>query len=144
MTMRIGLAGDRDLASIAAIDPRVRDLPGRREFLARAVTAGECWAARDGDEIAGFAVFDRSLYDQPFVALLYVVPERRRGGVAMALVRHIESICTDGKLFTSTNESNAPMRQLCERLGFARSGWIENLDDADPEIIYFKALPRTM
>jgi hypothetical protein len=30
------------------------------------------------------------------------------------------------------------MQRLCERLGYVRSGWIENLDEGDPEIIYSK------
>ena len=57
-------------------------------------------------------------------------------------MRHIESICVGKKLFTSTNESNTPMQRLCEQLGFVRSGRIENLDEGDPEIVYFKRLPE--
>ena len=34
------------------------------------------------------------------------------------------------------------MRALCERLGFVKSGWIDNLDPGDPEIVYFKALSK--
>jgi GNAT superfamily N-acetyltransferase len=139
---RIELARDEDVADVRAIDPRVQDSPGRREFLERAVAAGECWVARDEGHVVGFAVFDRSLYDQPFVSLLYVVPGRRRAGIATELMRHIVSICPGEKLFTSTNESNTPMQRLCERLGYVRSGWIENLDDGDPEIIYFKRVTR--
>lgn len=135
-------AREGDLPAILVLDPRVPDLPGRREFLARAVAARQCWLARDGGDIAGFAVFDRSLYDQPFVSLLYVAPERRRQGIATALMRHVESICPTGKLFTSTNDSNAPMQRLCEALGFVRSGHIENLDEGDPEIIYFKRVAK--
>ncbi len=30
------------------------------------------------------------------------------------------------------------MRRLCEKLGFVQSGFIENPDEGDPEIIYFK------
>jgi GNAT superfamily N-acetyltransferase len=138
--LRVELATPADIAAIQAIDPRVGDIAGRAAFLERAVWAGECWLARRNGEIDGFAVFDRSLYDQPFVSLLYVVPERRGAGVATALMMHIETICPGEKLFTSTNESNTPMQRLCERLGFIRSGWIENLDKGDPEIIYFKRL----
>ncbi|HYM14893.1 MAG TPA: GNAT family N-acetyltransferase [Dehalococcoidia bacterium] len=138
----IDLAGADDLARVRAIDPRVRDTPGRDTFLARAVAAGQCCLAREGAMVVGFAVFDRSLYDQPFVALLFVAPERRRQGVATALIRYIEAVCPTEKLFTSTNASNEAMQGLCERLGFARSGWIEHLDEGDPEIIYFKRVTR--
>ena len=53
-------------------------------------------------------------------------------------MRHIESLLVEEKLFTSTNASNTPMQALCERLGFVRSGYVANLDEGDPEIIYFK------
>jgi GNAT superfamily N-acetyltransferase len=142
MSISLELARREDTTAVQAIDPRAEDTHGRREFLHRAVAAGECWLSRDGGRIVGFAVFDRSLYDQPFVSLLYVVPERRRAGIATELMRHVESICPGHKLFTSTNESNVPMQRLCERLGYVRSGWIENLDEGDPEIIYFKRLTR--
>ena len=36
---------------------------------------------------------------------------------------------------------NAPMQALVEKLGYVKSGWIENLDEGDPDIIYFKRLP---
>lgn len=32
------------------------------------------------------------------------------------------------------------MRALCEKLGFVESGYIENLDEAGPEIFYFKRM----
>jgi hypothetical protein len=57
-------------------------------------------------------------------------------------MREWEAVAVTPKLFTSTNESNIPMQQLCERLGYARSGLIENLDEGDPEIIYFKSNRR--
>ena len=126
------------LERILAMDPRVADTPGRRAFHERAFADGETLVARSGSEVIGFAVFDRSFFEQPFIALLYAEPAHRRAGVASAIVRHIESICPGEKLFTSTNESNAPMQRLCQRLGYVRSGWIENLDEGDPEIIYCK------
>lgn len=127
-----------DLPRIIAMDPRVADTPGRREFLERAHAAGECIVAGRAGDLAGFAVFARSFYGQPFIELLHVEPAHRRGGVARAIVRHIESLCPGEKLFTSTNESNAAMHAFCAALGFAPSGRIDNLDEGDPEIVYFK------
>lgn len=37
----------------------------------------------------------------------------------------------------STNRSNEPMRRLLERQGFVASGVVENLDQGDPERVYF-------
>lgn len=140
MNVPVRLATADDADAVHAIDARVRDIRGRRTFIERAIAAGECHVAVDGGAIVGFVVFDRSLYDQPFISLLVVDGSQRRRGIGATLMHHIESICPEEKLFTSTNESNAPMRRLCEKLGFVQSGHIENLDDGDPEIVYFKRL----
>ena len=70
--------------------------------------------------------------------MLYVHPSHRRKGVGTQLIRHLEALCTTEKLFTSTNRSNAPMQALLPKLGYAPSGFVENLDEGDPELIYFK------
>jgi ribosomal protein S18 acetylase RimI-like enzyme len=77
---------------------------------------------------------------QGSIALLMVHPEYHRQGVATALVKECESNCPANKLFTSTNESNTAMRLLLAKLGYARSGQIENLDEGDPELIFVKRL----
>lgn len=140
MTVGIRLATASDADAVCAIDPRAQDSPGRRPHIERAIAASECHVAVEAGAIAGYAVFDRSLYEQPFISLLVVDEAQRRRGIGAALMRHIDSICPEEKLFTSTNESNAPMRRLCDKLGFVQSGHIENLDDGDPEIVYFKRL----
>jgi ribosomal protein S18 acetylase RimI-like enzyme len=129
---------DRD--AICAIDPPAIDTPGRRPFIERSIATGECYVATNAGAIVGYAVFDRSFFEQPFVSLLNVDEAQRRHGIGAALMRYIESICTEEKLFTSTNESNTPMQRLCDKLGFVRSGRIENLDEGDPEIVYIKRL----
>lgn len=53
-------------------------------------------------------------------------------------MRYSESICQTTKLFTSTNLSNLPMQALLTKLGYRLSGVIHNLDDGDPELVYFK------
>lgn len=131
-------AGAGDLERTLAMDPRVADTQGRREFHERAFGASETLVARHQGEVVGCAVFDRSFFEQPFISLLYVDPVHRRGGIATAIVRHVESICPGEKLFTSTNESNAAMHAFCGALGFAPSGRIDNLDEGDPEIVYCK------
>lgn len=137
--MNIAAAGEADLARVLAIDPHAVEGSRRRQFLAEAVAAGQCILARiEGDVIAGFVVLDRSFFDQRFISLLHVDEQYRRQGIGLALVRHVMAASGGEKLFTSTNQSNVPMQRLCERLGFRRSGSIENLDEGDPEIIYFR------
>ena len=57
-----------------------------------------------------------------------------------ALLRHMELCCRTPKLFTSTNQSNLSMQSLLAKLGYESSGLIHNLDEGDPEIVYFKRL----
>jgi hypothetical protein len=61
-------------------------------------------------------------------------------GAGEALVKHLESLCQTAKLFTSTNLSNLPMQSLLAKMGYILSGVIHNLDEGDPEIVYFKKL----
>ena len=133
-------ATERELESIRTLDSMMLGNNSREDFLANAVSAGQCLVARIEDIVVGFGIIDHSFYGQGFISLLMVHPEHRRRGVAATLIHHIESLCSTEKLFTSTNESNIIARQVYEALGFVKSGHIENLDEGDSEIIYFKRL----
>lgn len=139
-TLRIMPAGPGDLERIYSLDEEASYDPRRRRFLEQAVVGKECWLASKGAELLGFAVFDYAFYGHGFIHLLLVAVKHRRHGFGSALVRHVEKQCRGEKLFTSTNSSNAPMQRLLGKLGYARSGMIENLDPGDPEWVYFKRL----
>ena len=119
-------------------------------FLSRAADAGNLYIARlDGTYAggmvlggadAGESVFNGSFFDRGFVWLLWVEETFRRKGVASALMRRAERDCPSDDLFTSTNLSNIPAQRLFEKLGYTRTGIVENLDEGDPEIFYFKRL----
>jgi ribosomal protein S18 acetylase RimI-like enzyme len=138
---RIEPATSADYDAVRALDRMLVGVRDRAEALREWIARGECLVARvpDGD-IAGFAVASCSFFAQPFIVLLVVNPKHRRQGVASALIQSVAARTTTPKLFTSTNQSNLAMQAVCESLGFVRSGLIENLDDDDPEIIYFKRL----
>lgn len=53
------------------------------------------------------------------------------------MIAALISRCPQPKLFTSTNRSNLPMRALLLKAGFIESGYIENLDENDPELVFF-------
>ena len=140
MELSIAAAQQDDADQVCAVDRRVLGSATRQEWLRRKIVAGRCIVACAAGHLVGFAVSDRSFFEQPFLELLIVEPAARRQGVASALVRCVEATWAPRRLFTSTNTSNAPMRHLLESLGYARSGVVENLDDGDPERIYFKHL----
>ncbi|NJN36615.1 MAG: GNAT family N-acetyltransferase [Nitrospiraceae bacterium] len=90
------------------------------------------------DHVIGFFVLEYSFFGNGFVSLLVVREGSRRRGVGRALLKHAMSICTTAKLFTSTNESNTPMRSLLREERFEDSGVIHNLDEGDPELVFFR------
>lgn len=131
-------AGKRDTEAVCAVDRKQIGTSVRSTFLVNAIENGHCFVATLNRRCAGFAIMDQSFFDQRFIQLLVVDPAFRRQGVATALIHHLESICPTGKLFTSTNRSNTAARRMLDKLNFIESGWIENLDEGDPEIVYFK------
>ena len=68
---------------------------------------------------------------------LVIVSHRfRRRGIGRSLVRHLAARCTSEKVWISTNLSNTPMQTLIAAEGFSMCGFIEGLDEGDPELIY--------
>ncbi len=136
-------AVEADVEALCSFDQVALLEEGRREFIRRSVAAGHCHVAEAGGEAVGYGVLSHDFYGHGFVEMLYVHPGRRRRGAGAALLRHLESLCRTPKLFTSTNLSNLPMQSLLNRAGYALSGIIHNLDEGDPEVVYFKRLRRT-
>jgi ribosomal protein S18 acetylase RimI-like enzyme len=138
--MKIQKATRQDLAAILNI-MSIGSTADLTKLIKQSVKAGTCWIASIDDKPAGFIILDNtSFLSQYFIELLVVHPEYRRQGVASALLRKTEQICPTNKLFTSTNESNTAAQKTYEANGFIRSGYIVNLDEGDPEIIYLKRL----
>ena len=137
--MEIRQAEEKDIIAICSFD-HLANREKRRTFIQNSVRSEVAYVAVLDRKIAGYAVLDYSFYHQGFMSMLYVHPDHRRKGIGSAIVRHVESICRTEKLFTSTNESNLPMQALMAKLGYIPSGIINNLDEGDPELIYFKRL----
>jgi len=136
-------ATEEDIIDILAID-RAHGLTygaeDRGAFLVDSVRQRQGLIAREGEHRLGYALVHRHFYGYPFVELLVVHPDARRRGVGSALLAYVEKTQPGEKLFTSTNQSNIVMQTLLEKSGYVRSGQIDNLDEGDPEIIYFKRL----
>lgn len=137
-TLDIRRAGPGDIPHVLALDPLVPADPSRRPFIQRSVSAGQAFLALKEGQVIGYGVLDYHFFDCGFVSMLMVAPEFRRQGIGSALMACMEEFCQTEKLFTSTNESNTTMQALLEKRGYVRSGIVENLDEGDPEWIYFK------
>ena len=135
----IRVAGAAEALRIGELDREWTPILGRGPRFQRAASKGRLLVAELDGELVGYAAQGR-FFGYDFLELLAVQPDKRRQGIATALVRAVEARSHSGKLFTSTNRSNRPMKRLCLRLGFHRSGVVENLDNDDPELVYFTRL----
>lgn len=102
------------------------------------IASGNAYLATEGDDPAGFAVMTRQFFDRAFVELLMVARTYQRRGVGTAILRYLAEHSPTPLLWTSTNESNAPMRALLKAEGFIFSGAVEGLDEGDPELFFRK------
>ncbi len=130
-----------DVSNILAIDPIGHQHSHGADFVIRSVASSTCLVA-ERDSIVGYGVLEHSFFEQGFISMLFVAQAARRQRVGTTLMDAMAARCRTRKLFTSTNESNRPMQALLDRMGYVRSGIIENLDPDDPEWIYFFQRPE--
>lgn len=132
-------ASMEDWKSVLKIDNEVIGNTSRRDYIENAVNQGRCLIAKEGNAIAGFLIFDTHFFECSFISLIIVSPSKRRKGYASLLMEFMMSISPTKKVFSSTNQSNINMQKVFNANGFIQSGIVENLDEGDPEIIYFKS-----
>jgi ribosomal protein S18 acetylase RimI-like enzyme len=133
-------ANESDVAALCSLDLMAHCENDRREFIRRSVVSGTCFVAVAEEEVIGYGVLNYTFYSNGCIDMLYVDSHHRRRGAGEALLQHMESLCQTPKLFTSINLSNLPMQALLAKLEYVLSGVIHNLDEGDPEIVYFKRL----
>jgi GNAT superfamily N-acetyltransferase len=138
--IRDATPADRD--QIVAVDELAGSEPGRVQFIDRVLETATCLVAERAGRPIAYAVLEYTFYDNGFVSMVYVAEPERRRGVGRTLMEALAAHCRTPKLFTSTNESNQPMRELLTLLGYVPSGVIHNLDPGDPEFVYFLDLGK--
>ena len=138
ISIRSAIEGD--IETLCSLDLIARKDKERRDFIHREVASGTCFVAVDQEEVIGYGVLNYSFYRNGCIDMLYVDSNHRRRGAGSALLSHMGSLCRTVKLFTSTNQSNLPMQSLLTKSGYELTGVIHNLDEGDPELVYFKRL----
>jgi len=137
--LEIRKAIDTDVDRIKQMD-HLSHTEERANYIERVVAAGTAWVAVSDAEAVGYAVLDNSYFERLILAMLIVESPWRRRGIGEELVDYLEQKCDDPELWTSTNVSNIPMQRLLTKRGYLLTGFIDNLDPGDPELIYFKHL----
>jgi GNAT superfamily N-acetyltransferase len=133
MQVRAARAGD--VGAVVAMDPGRLGTAGQIQAL---VQGQHCLVAVESGQIAGFLVLRHGhFYGRDFIDLLYVAPPWRRHGAGRALMRAAIRHASTPRVFTSTNESNMPMRNLLHGEGWTPSGVLTGLDESDPEHVFF-------
>jgi GNAT superfamily N-acetyltransferase len=131
---------EEDIETLCTFDLIAHRETERREYIRRVVSCSECHVAIKDEQVIAYGVLNYTFYYLGCIDMLYVDANFRRAGAGSALLKHLESLCRTSKLFTSTNLSNLPMQSLLAKTGYVLSGVIHNLDEGDPEIVYFKRL----
>ncbi|KAB2770281.1 GNAT family N-acetyltransferase [Brucella anthropi] len=126
-----------DYEALCAIDSVAETSLERRDQIRNWLGSACCYVAEANGRAVAYGVLTNHFFGQPFVEMVMVSREFRRQGLGAAIIRHFQSTMPDSNLFSSTNMSNRPMQMLFAKLGFKPSGYIDNLDEGDPEIIFY-------
>ena len=129
----------QDIGAIVAIDPHSPTRPAQIQALVR--EQASLVAVEHGQVVGFLAVRPGHFYQRDFIDLLFVAPRSRRQGVGRDLMRTTLQNASTSRMFTSTNESNTPMRELLRREGWSPSGVLTGLDEGDPEHVFFHDAP---
>jgi len=130
-------ASINDLDAILHIDIDVIGNDSRRDYIKETINEGRCIIVKEDNSISGFLTYDTNFFSCTFLSLIIVSPTKRRRGYASSLISYMLSHSPTRKIFSSTNESNDSMQKVFNANGFIRSGIVENLDEGDPEIIFY-------
>ena len=140
LKLRVEAARAKHLDAMIEINKAAAPKWHRLKLLKAALQEKRAFIAVMGRIPAGFLIWTKDFYSQYFIDLVVVHPEMRRMGVAQALLKAMETICTGNKLFSSTNRSNKKMQKVFQRSGYVKAGYISHLDRGDPEWIYYKKI----
>ncbi|NHZ62114.1 GNAT family N-acetyltransferase [Massilia genomosp. 1] len=135
VAIRAATAADYEL--LVALDTVASCEPARCAQIRQWIDTGCCYVAQTGESVGAYGVLGYHFFGNGFIEMVMVGEGFRRQGLGMALVRDFQARCTTPKLFASTNLSNQRMQELLKSAGFRTSGLIDNLDDNDPEIVFF-------
>jgi len=135
--MPVRLATETDAAALIALDSAAEDEPQRAAQIRAWCGQGICYLAEEHGMAMGYGVLHYHFFGCGFIEMLMVGERYRRRGVGLVLIAALKSHCRHPKLFPSPNRSNLPMQRLLLNAWFVASGQIDNLDDGDPEQVFF-------
>ncbi|EMU8997128.1 GNAT family N-acetyltransferase [Providencia rettgeri] len=142
MNINFRLTTSHDVSAIFLIDTVAT--PERLLEITQWVKQNACFVLEANDEILAYGVLTHHFYSHGFIELLMVNNKYRRQGFGHILINKLKEQSKTDKIFTSTNQSNLATQKFLEKTGFVPSGYIDNLDDNDPELIYYYNRVKTI
>lgn len=137
--MKIRSADINDCESIVFLDSQIIGSRIRLNQIKRSIEENRCIVCEMNKSIVGFMIYHKFFFGHLFIDLIIVSPNTKRLGIAKKLMKYVE-ILPEKKIFSSTNKSNIQMQKVFQSLGYIESGFIDHLDEGDPEIIFVKLI----
>ena len=97
--------------------------------------------AESDEDIVGFLAYRIDWFQCTFVSLVVVRDDYRRRGIAREMFKAVEAMSPTPRLFSSTEETNAVSIRMHAALGFAPSGYIDNLPQGSRELVFYRRIP---
>jgi len=123
---------------------RDKEIPARS--MRRMIREGDVFVAEMGGKRIGMARLEYLWGKTPFLTSLWVEPEHRRRGIALALLEYVcRTLSRRGErfLYSSTIPENRPGLAWHRALGFERIGYIARINpDGGGEVFYRTKLSR--
>lgn len=135
----VEFAGAADIGRLKALDSHIEPA-----WVERCVAAGEYLVAREGGDIAGFLRFTWFWRTMPYMELIMVRAERRRGGIGSRMLAAWETAmrAEGAELVITSSMADEPEPQAWHRRnGFAESGELTfGHLQTTPEVFFVKRL----
>ena len=128
-------AAHEDVDALVRLDEYAVVANERVDEIRAAVSSGNCWCAVVDAEIVGYRIDSRAFFHRPFLEIVMVKRGARRMGVALQLISHL-CHANGSPVFSSCNVSNVPAQRMLTSAGFRVCGYIDGLDEGDPEVVY--------
>jgi GNAT superfamily N-acetyltransferase len=97
--------------------------------------------AETAGSVVGLLAYRLDWFQCTLVSLVVVHEDWRRRGIAREFFRSVEAVSPTPRLFSSTEETNVGSIRMHSALGFAPSGYIDNLPQGTRELLFYKRIP---
>lgn len=131
----IRFATATDFPAIDVFDPFAGNRAGE-------IAEGRMLVAEDaGEPVAYVSWLPGGFIGRDYISFLCVRPDRRRRGLALALLRAVEERIGSGRLFVSTEEDNEAMLALLPRECWINAGAVAGANEGNhAEVFFYKDL----